>query len=344
MDMDAFISELLHQHECVIVPGLGGFLTSYAPASIHPLLHVFVPPSKHIVFNASLSLNDGILAKHLSARRNISYGESLDIINHWINDHISQLRRGQNWTLENIGTLALDREGNMQFEPSHHINYLADSYGLSNFVSPPIKRNETGQTIAPVKQGITFHRIGKGLKWAAIALPLIGLASWGSFHVKDIDQLYVGYANLMPWATTPSNISPAVKSINSAGMLFTDYQTIYASVLADRSGMFPLHKAAIAAPVNQTEVSNESAGAENINLSPNLSRYSIIGGAFGLLENAGKYVDELKGKGFPASILYKNRRGLYIVGITGFQDKQTAKAQLSLFRSTENKAAWLIAR
>jgi hypothetical protein len=341
MDMDAFISELLHQHECVIVPGLGGFLTNYAPARIHPALHVFMPPSKYIVFNASLSHNDGILAKHLSAAKNIGYRESLECINQWINEHRSRLKNGHSWTLENIGILSPDQEGNLQFEPANNVNYLSDSYGLSNFVSPPVKRLIVTQELIQGQQGNTLHRLSRGLKWAAVALPLVGFAFWGSLHTKDIDHLYTSYANIMPWENSESNIRPAVNKINSAGMLFTEYQTIYASVIADRSGMNTVRTTETVLPVVQPEISGKTEAA--LNPEKNLSnRYFIVGGAFGLSENAGKYVEELKGRGYPASIVYKNRRGLYVVSIKGFTDKETATAQLSLIRSTENPAAWLI--
>lgn len=340
MEMDSFISELLHQHECVIVPGLGGFLTNYAPARIHPTHHVFVPPSKYIVFNASLSHNDGILANHLSAANNISYSEALEHISHWLYEHKSRLNKGHNWTLENIGILSLDREGNMQFKPANNVNYLAESYGLSSFVSPPVKRPEVANAVSPVKHGNKLHNLNIGLKWAAVALPLIGFTFWGSFHSREIDRIYTSYANLMPWENSGSNIRPGVNTINSAGMLFTEYQTIYASVIADRSGMNTSHKIEATAPIAQPEVS----GKLTTEATESIDRYFIIGGAFELFENAGKYVDELKGKGFPASIVYKNRRGLYVVGIKGFSDKDTAKAQLSHIRSTENPDAWLITR
>jgi len=345
MDMDAFISELLHQYECVIVPGLGGFLTNYAPARIHPAHHVFVPPSKCIVFNASLSHNDGILANHLSAAKNISYRESLEHISHWLSKHKSRLKKGNHWTLENIGILSLDREGNMQFEPANNVNYLMESYGLSSFVSPPVKRPEVAHAVASVKQGNKLHSLNRGLKWAAIALPLVGFAFWGSFHTKDIDRIYTSYANLMPWENSGSNIRPAVNTINSAGMLFTEYQTIYASVIADRTGMNTVRKIEITAPVSEAEVSDKQAKEASVDLGPNLSvRYFIVGGAFKLIENAGKYVDRLKEKGYPATIVFKNRRELYVVGIKGFADKETAKAQLASIRSTENQAAWLLTR
>jgi hypothetical protein len=344
MDMDAFISELLHQHECVIVPGLGGFLTNYSPARIHPLQHVFVPPSKYIVFNAGISHNDGILANYISTVNKISYSESLVYINNWVTRQKSLLKKGNNCSLINIGILSLDHEGNFQFEPFNKVNYFVESYGLSSFVSPPIKRSDVTLEASREKLKPRYRNISTGLKWAAVVLPLMGFAFWGSFHTKDINQAYAGYTNLMPWVNSSSNIRPAVNTINTTGMLFTEYQTIYASVITDRSGMNTVRKIVVSTPVNQPETADQPAKDAAIDIETNSSRYFIIGGAFKLIENAGKYVNQLKDKGYPASIVFKNRRGLYVVGIKGFSDKETAKAQLASIRSVENPAAWLIKR
>ena len=51
MNVEKHIGELLYDHNCVIVPDLGGFVANYAPAKIHPTQHTFTPPTKNIVFN-----------------------------------------------------------------------------------------------------------------------------------------------------------------------------------------------------------------------------------------------------------------------------------------------------
>ena len=50
MKMETYISELLYRHDCVILPGLGGFITNYRSAQIHPVSHTLRPPSKSISF------------------------------------------------------------------------------------------------------------------------------------------------------------------------------------------------------------------------------------------------------------------------------------------------------
>lgn len=343
--MDAIIGELLYQHECVIVPGLGGFLTNYSPARIHPVHHVFIPPSKYIVFNASLSYNDGLLANHLSSIKNISFRESLEAIGQWVNDHQLRLKSGNEWTIDNIGTLTIDRENNLQFEPFNKLNYLVESYGLSSFVSPPIKRIDLNIDVLPAKRDYNSHKAVIGLKWAASVIPFAGLALWGSIHIHDLNRVYTNYSSFLPWENSLDNNLSAKESIEPAKLVFTELRTVNSSILADRSGLVSL-KQMLADPSDEQSVTvqkiiQNNQGVPDATIS---STYHIIGGAFRIFENAGNYVDALRKKGYPASIVDKNRFGLYVVSISGYEDKNTAIAQLSRIRSIENSEAWLMTR
>ena len=60
--IDNYICELLYDHDCVIIPGLGGFIANFEPARIIRKQHTIMPPSKKIAFNGKLKNNDGLLA------------------------------------------------------------------------------------------------------------------------------------------------------------------------------------------------------------------------------------------------------------------------------------------
>ncbi len=66
MDVTAFIRELLFGHDCVIVPGFGGFIGNYTPARIDKRTGTFYPPVKQISFNRNLNHNDGLLVGKIS--------------------------------------------------------------------------------------------------------------------------------------------------------------------------------------------------------------------------------------------------------------------------------------
>ena len=69
------IIELLHNNDCVIVPGFGAFVLKSKAASIRE--NEFIPPAKHVSFNSMLKENDGLLVKYISEIKKISYKKAL---------------------------------------------------------------------------------------------------------------------------------------------------------------------------------------------------------------------------------------------------------------------------
>jgi hypothetical protein len=61
MQLNKQIIDLLFEHDCVIIPGFGGFVAQYSSASFEEISQSFVPPSKSILFNKNLINNDGLL-------------------------------------------------------------------------------------------------------------------------------------------------------------------------------------------------------------------------------------------------------------------------------------------
>ena len=71
MTLDKQISSLLYLHDCIIIPGFGGFVANQKPSFLNPAHHIFSPPSKRIAFNSSLRIGDGLLANHISKTLNL---------------------------------------------------------------------------------------------------------------------------------------------------------------------------------------------------------------------------------------------------------------------------------
>ena len=72
------IFELLHEHDCVIIPDFGGFVANYLPARLDELNNRVFPPSKHLLFNKNLINNDGLLAHRISSEEGVSYESALE--------------------------------------------------------------------------------------------------------------------------------------------------------------------------------------------------------------------------------------------------------------------------
>ena len=140
MNIDQYIAPLLYRYQCVTVPGLGAFLTEMQSAQFNENSNVFFPPKKLISFNSYLKNNDGLLANHIAQKEKIGYEVAVQNIEKEVATWKNILQSKQQIELHNIGILVLNAEGNLVFEASNQVNFLTDSFGLSSFVSPFIKR------------------------------------------------------------------------------------------------------------------------------------------------------------------------------------------------------------
>ncbi|HEY9113313.1 MAG TPA: SPOR domain-containing protein [Bacteroidales bacterium] len=140
MNIDRYIAELLFDHECVIVPGLGGFIINERHATIDRITHQFNPPFKKILFNQHIRFNDGLLVNHIASKEGLSFEVVRKQIDELVLQYFTKLENGEKIKFENIGILAFDKNKNISFDHDNSVNYNAESFGLGSFVSPPIKR------------------------------------------------------------------------------------------------------------------------------------------------------------------------------------------------------------
>ena len=90
LELVRHIEYLLTEHDCVLVPGLGGFVLQYVPARFSEDRKSIQPPGKQITFNSSLSYNDGLLAQSLMRTLDIDYGKAVAMIEHWVDEIVFQ--------------------------------------------------------------------------------------------------------------------------------------------------------------------------------------------------------------------------------------------------------------
>jgi hypothetical protein len=126
----SLVKSLLHNHNCVVVPSLGGFLAHQQSASIDPISQTIKPPYKHITFNAKLNLNDGLLATLIADHLKIDYIDAIKIIEEEVVLFNQKLVSLSFYKIEELGTFTLNTAGKLVFEPEKNINYLLNSFGL----------------------------------------------------------------------------------------------------------------------------------------------------------------------------------------------------------------------
>jgi nucleoid DNA-binding protein len=133
-----FIKELLHEHDCVIVPGLGGFVGNREPARIDQVSHVITPPSKRIIFNQNLKTNDGLLANKVSQSWQVNYNEAIDHIQNLTEQVKQMLLLQKHYKVNDFGNFRLNADANYVFLPDKLDTYLPSSFGLAPLQAEPV--------------------------------------------------------------------------------------------------------------------------------------------------------------------------------------------------------------
>ena len=115
--LDRHIEILLLENDCVIVPGLGGFVAHHVSARYDEQDSLFLPPYRTLGFNAQLTMNDSLLAQSYVDAYDMSYPEALRQIENEVNEIYHTLENEGFVELSDLGKLATNSEGKLEFEP-----------------------------------------------------------------------------------------------------------------------------------------------------------------------------------------------------------------------------------
>ncbi|MCX7551374.1 SPOR domain-containing protein [Xanthomarina sp. F2636L] len=309
MQLESYISDLLYRYECVTVPEFGAFLTQRVSATIHETTNAFYPPKKKLSFNEQIQANDGILTHYIADVEKIPFEEASKKIEKRVKALKSYLTEGETISFNNIGELSLNNEGKMLFEPSYHLNYLTDAFGLSQFVSPSVNREVYKEAVQEIEKVIPIavtpeRRKSRGyLKYAAVAVIALTI---GGFVASNY----------------------YVENINSQNQI--------AQEEANQQLESKIQEA--------TFVIENPLPAVTLNVKKEVGNYHIIAGAFRVEENSDKKVEELKSLGYDAKKIGVNKYGLHEVVYASYQDRLEALSALREVKRSHNTAAWLLVK
>ena len=165
------IKELLFRHDCVIIPNFGGLVTNPVSSKINTVSGTIFPPSKLIVFNKNLSINDGLLINHISKKEKLSIDDSKNIVFDFSKKITDSLMSERSMRLNNIGLFTLGSEDNIIFHQDIANNFDLNSFGFESF---QIQKKTKTKKIIDINQPSTTKKIS--YKAAAVLIPLILLS------------------------------------------------------------------------------------------------------------------------------------------------------------------------
>jgi hypothetical protein len=312
MKMEHYLSQLLYRYQCVTVPGFGAFLTEIQSAQIDLENHSFFPPKKVVSFNPYVKNNDGLLANHIAMAEKMSYEVAVSAIENQVAICKDKLFMFEGIIIKNVGEIIVNADKNLVFTPYNQINYLTDSFGLTSYNSPVIKREVAAVLTPEVAYEEETPVISLAtetskptynfLKYAAVFI--IGAGVLGAFGYNYYEN-QVANETLMVQRKVQKEVE---KKIQEATFIISN----------------PI-------PSVTLTIKNEKTTLP----------YHVVAGAFREEKNAEKKYQRLLKLGFPARRVSPNKSGLYPVLYGSYSSYIKAQKDMKIIQKTNNSEAWL---
>jgi len=309
MQLETYISDLLYRYECVIIPEFGAFLTQPVSAKVDTSSNTFYPPKKVLSFNEQLKNNDGLLANYIADVEKTPYEVAVKKIAKKTKSLKSYLAQGETLSFKNIGDVTLNNEGKITFEPSYHLNYLTDAFGLTQFVSPDISREVYKEQVEEIEKAVPLaitpekRKSRNYLKYAAVAILALTLGGFGAsnYYLNQIEE-----HNQLAQEEATQEIENKIQEA--------------------------------------TFIINNPLPSVTLNVAKQSGNYHIVAGAFRIEENCDKKLNQLHQQGFSARKIGVNKYGLHQVVYSSYETRIQAQRELYKIKKTHNPDAWLLAQ
>lgn len=180
LTVEQIIGDLLMQHNCVVVPNFGGFVAKRVPAQVDTTKGVVIPPRKSVLFNRSLTTNDGLLIQTVSLNHQIQFDAAEITVQERVNGWNSALKSGDRVSIDRVGILYMDAENNINFEQDRTFNLLLESFGLGPVHFVPAQDIQAAASRVVIQQAIAEQND---------EAPIIELAGVPVFEVKQEDSI-----------------------------------------------------------------------------------------------------------------------------------------------------------
>ncbi len=178
--IQSYISPLLMHNDCVVVPGLGGFVSNYVEAQIDRVQGQLRPPSRQLTFNPKLKHHDGLIADVVAQDLGVSFSEASQLVENFVIELQQQLDQLGSTSIDQVGRLHRNQENKLVFSP-FSTNFEIESYGLPSISSYPILRTAKkkeiteaaiAKTKAPEAKPLVPVKQSSSIKWQPLAAAL----------------------------------------------------------------------------------------------------------------------------------------------------------------------------
>ncbi len=154
------ITEVLHEHECAVLPGFGAFILRKNFGIANPFSGQLKPASHSIYFNASIQEDDGFVANALKERSGYSFKQASQILIDFTKEITEVCSQKGHFLLGDLGSFHTNPAQELFFLASGTLNLSLNTYGLPHFewkwkqqtnAVPVVQHNAIAQ---PIKQTV----------------------------------------------------------------------------------------------------------------------------------------------------------------------------------------------
>lgn len=321
MSLSNYIRELLPEHDTVIIPGLGAFVSSYKSAEVDENSGEMIPPSQQVSFEPRIRNNDGLLAGKIAEDESIPLTEAYRKLEFEREEILYRLDKGETVTLEDIGELYYGPNREIKFYSSELNIFLPDTYGLEadNVKTEPedipeeqAKFDDTvekSDVWDPIEEETPEVYTGASLNDSGIPPHKRNRAWWLLLFFIPVLAAAIYIITKDTWQQ-PSVVNIAVEEPKTEVVSPAD------TVTTD------------SVPVMGNEILNASSDIIDSTgfLVPDSTKFYLITGSYEEFKNADKYFHRLKANGFEPFHLGKHG-SFYLVGIDTFNNEIEAYGQ-----------------
>ena len=306
-------------YDCVIIPGLGGFVCNGRSAWYDEENEEMVPPSRDVIFNPNLIHNDGLLAQEIMRARDLSYSEAMKHVEEEASFMVRQLTEGKPVEIARVGRLYSGDDGVTRFLPDSELVRVLRSFGHARIpLSKLVEKKE--KKVIPIHSPLVV-KIARAA--AVIALPIVLGGAWIISDSSNSSTLL----SVLPTFDTEAIVSTFMPSEGSA-LFNTSNEEITEAIEIEYA----------TEEVDLLLSENKEEEEETLAIQMN---FLIIGGAFSIEENALNLAETLKLEGFNPTHHYQNHNNLNLVALGEFETESSAREALKEARKKGRTASWL---
>ena len=334
MDIVKYIVEILIEKDQVVIPGLGSFITEYNSAKIHPVDHTFAPPVKSIIFD-EITTDDDLLARRISEGENISLATADKEIKNFSDKILIDIQKKKISVIKGLGTFSINFENIITFTAAA-INFSDESFGLTEFQSPAVVRNEykdlaEAKIIEQKKFEVERKKRNRTyFVYGGIAVVLLILIFvYFLTNVPTIDEHK--YNRTVVKDTSTQKAKPQIETtqiVNNDSGDIKDQQTTETNTTE---------------PPTKVEKDNTQKTIKTPDKTTKDTKYYIVAGSFKVEENANTRVAELKAKGYPnAGVVKHVKNDLFVAYYDVLTTKDKAAQEHKKINAELDKDAWIM--